>query len=187
MNFYARIEKSVANLKRFDEAYVRSVDACIGELVSAFRSGHKLLVCGNGGSAADAQHICGELVGRFHLNRAPLSAIALTSDSSVLTAWSNDFEYDTVFSRQIEAHGKPGDVALGITTSGNSTNVVRAMEQARKLGMRAIGLTGASGGAIAGHCHIVLSAPATATPEIQELHMVTYHFICAEVERQLFT
>ena len=186
MTFAARIEKVVANLQKFDDAYARAVENATAELVQAFEAGRKLLVFGNGGSAADAQHICGELVGRFQLNRPPVSAIALTCDSSVLTAWSNDFGYQSVFARQVEAHGRAGDVAWGISTSGNSDNVVRGLEQARKMGVRTIGLSGAGGGAMNVFCDVLLAAPASSTPEVQELHLVTYHFICDQVERRLF-
>ena len=186
MSFASRIEQAIANLQKFDDAYARAVESATAELVKAFDAGGKLLVFGNGGSAADAQHICGELVGRFQINRPPVSAIALTCDSSVLTAWSNDFDYQSVFARQVEAHGRAGDVAWGISTSGNSANVVRGLEQARKMGVRTIGLSGAGGGAMATLCDVLLASPASSTPEVQELHLVTYHFICAEVERRLF-
>jgi D-sedoheptulose 7-phosphate isomerase len=159
----------------------------VNELFQAFSTGKKLLVFGNGGSAADAQHICGELVGRFAFLRKPLPAIALTVDTSFLTAWVNDFEFESVFARQIEAHGKAGDVAWGISTSGNSKNVVIAMQRAQSLGLRTIGLTGKGGGEVAAFADVLLAVPLTVTPEIQEVHMLTYHYICAEIERMLFT
>ncbi|MGI9074358.1 MAG: D-sedoheptulose-7-phosphate isomerase [Bryobacteraceae bacterium] len=156
------------------------------ELISAaFENGHKLLVFGNGGSAADAQHICGELVGRFLLERPGLPAIALTANSAVLTAWANDYNYETIFSRQIEALGTPGDVAWGISTSGNSKNVVQGLLTARSAGLRTMGMTGAQGGRVAFLSDVPLCAPATLTPRIQEVHLVTYHAICAAVEEQL--
>ena len=175
------------NLKVVEASdYAAHVEAAIALLTDLFTRQRKLLVFGNGGSAADAQHICGELVGRFLLNRAPLSAIALTSDSSVLTSWSNDFEFDTVFSRQVEAHGRAGDVAWGISTSGNSKNVVHALQAAKAKHMPTIGMTGEGGGAMAPHCDVLLAVPLRATPDIQEIHLISYHYICEQVESALF-
>ncbi len=144
------------------------------------------MVCGNGGSAADAMHICAELVGRFYKERRALPAIALNSDSAILTALSNDYAYDTVFSRQVEALGKPGDVVWGISTSGNSKNVVGALKKGRELGASTIAFTGQGGGAIAQHADVLLAVPLSVTPRIQEVHTVTYHIICEAVEAELF-
>jgi D-sedoheptulose 7-phosphate isomerase len=155
-------------------------------LTEAFLGGKKLLVYGNGGSASDAEHICGELVGRFLKERRGLPAIALSSNQSVLTAWGNDYSFDSVFERQVQALGQPGDVAWGISTSGNSANVVRAHRMAKELGMRTIGLTGLGGGELGPWCDVLLAAPVRETPRIQEVHLVTYHAICAEVEERLF-
>lgn len=145
-----------------------------------------LLAFGNGGSSADAQHLCAELVGRFVRERRALPAIALTTNQALLTAWSNDYQFDDVFARQIEAFGRPGDVAFGISTSGNSPNVVNALKRARSLGLRTIGLTGAGGGAVAPHCDVLMAVPLTETPRIQEVHLVTYHALCAALEDRLF-
>jgi D-sedoheptulose 7-phosphate isomerase len=150
--------------------------------VERFAAGNKLLVCGNGGSAADAMHICAELVGRFFKERAALPAIALASDPAVLTAWSNDYSYDSAFSRQVEALASAGDVVWGISTSGNSKNVVAALKAARERKAATIALTGAGGGALAQYADVLLAVPLSMTPRIQEVHAVTYHIICEAVE-----
>jgi len=155
-------------------------------LAQAFESGRKLLVFGNGGSSADAHHICAELVGRFARERRGLPAMALSSDPSILTSLGNDYGFAAIFERQVEAHGVPGDVAWGISTSGNSPNVVRALKAARNLGMKTIGLTGAGGGEMAGFSDILLAVPSLETPRIQEIHLLTYHAICEAVEARLF-
>ena len=168
-----------------DSAYVDRVAAAIDLLDEAFRSGHKLLVFGNGGSAADAQHLVAELVGRFASDRRALPAIALTTNQAVLTAWSNDYSFEDVFARQVEALGSPGDVALGISTSGRSANVINAMRRGRELGLRTIGLTGERVGPIADVADILLAVPLDQTARIQEVHLVTYHAICAALEQRL--
>ncbi len=185
--FSAKLERVARNLKIVEAGgYSARVESAVALLTELFTRRGKLLVFGNGGSAADAQHISGEFVGRFLLNRAPLSAMALTSDSSVLTAWSNDFEFETIFSRQVEAHGRTGDVAWGISTSGNSKNVVRGLQTAKSLGMKTIGMTGEGGGAMAAHCDVLMAVPIKPTPDVQEVHLMTYHYICEQVERALF-
>jgi D-sedoheptulose 7-phosphate isomerase len=161
----------------------RAVDLIVGRL----SAGNKLLVCGNGGSAADAMHICAELVGRFFKERPALPAIALNTDPAVLTAWSNDYTYQSVFSRQVEALAKPGDVVWGISTSGNSENVVAALRTARQRGASTIALTGQGGGAMAEYADVLLAVPLSVTPRIQEVHAVTYHIICEAVEAELST
>jgi D-sedoheptulose 7-phosphate isomerase len=168
-----------------DSAYVDGVAAAIDLLDDTFRSAHKLLVFGNGGSAADAQHLVAELVCRFATERRALPAIALTTNEAVLTAWSNDYSFEDVFARQVEALGSPGDVALGISTSGRSPNVVSAMRRARELGLRTIGLTGEGGGPIADVADLLLAVPLGHTARIQEVHLVTYHAICAALERRI--
>jgi D-sedoheptulose 7-phosphate isomerase len=165
--------------------YAEAVDQAIGLLEHALRAQGKLLVFGNGGSAADAQHLCAELVGRFSMERGPLAAIALTTNQALLTAWSNDYRFDDVFARQIEALGRPGDVALAISTSGNSPNVLRGLERARARGLKTIGLGGQGGGSMGPLCDVLLSPPVSETPRIQQVHLVTYHAICAELERRL--
>lgn len=178
---------TAANLIAICEGrYLSQVTAAIDILVESFHSGRKLLVYGNGGSAADAQHICAELVGRFVRERRGLPAVALTTNQSLLTAWANDYDFDSVFERQIQALGQPGDVAWGISTSGNSPNVVRAQQAARERGLRTIGLTGLGGGELSAFCDVLMAVPVTETPRIQEVHLVTYHAICAAVEERLF-
>lgn len=145
-----------------------------------------LLICGNGGSAADACHIAGELVGRFLLERPAMNVLALPANQSVLTAWSNDYDYSTVFARQVEAHGGPGAVVWGISTSGNSHNVVAAFERAHQLDMKTIAMTGQGGGRLAALSDILLAVPSRSTPRIQEMHMLIYHYICGEVEANLY-
>ena len=155
-------------------------------LVEAFNNGNKLLAMGNGGSAADAQHFVAEMVGRFKLERAALPAIALSTDTSILTAIGNDYGFDAVFSRQVEAHAVAGDVALGISTSGNSPNVLKALQLARDRGCRTIGLLGKDGGSIKLACDLALVIPSSDTPRIQEGHITIIHIVCDLVERALF-
>ena len=164
--------------RQFGAAMERAVSATS----DALRAGKPLLVCGNGGSAADAQHIVGEMVGRFLKERRALKAVCLSSNPAVLTAWSNDYSYETVFSRQVEAYGERGGVLLGLSTSGKSANVVRALEVARGLGMTTIGLTGQGGGKMAPLCDHLFDVPSKATPAIQQVHLCLYHYFCAAVE-----
>jgi D-sedoheptulose 7-phosphate isomerase len=161
-----------------ESSFPGSIEAAAAAIGDALEKGAKLLVFGNGGSAADAQHLCGELMVRFQQDRRPLPAIALVSDAAVLTACANDYEYAAVFARQIEALGKPGDVALAISTSGESPNVIRALEAARSKGVQTILLTGASTCSASRCADLVLAAPAAATARIQELHLAAYHLIC---------
>ena len=154
-----------------------------------FADGGKLLIFGNGGSAADAQHLAAEFVNRFLINRRPLPALALTTDSSVLTAIGNDFSFDQVLVKQVQALGRPEDLALGISTSGTSANVVKAMQAAREIGMRTAALTGGTvrpGGDLAALCDLVLNVPADSTPHIQETHLWIEHVLCEIVEKQMF-
>jgi D-sedoheptulose 7-phosphate isomerase len=161
--------------------------AAAAETVSAaLGRGNKLLLCGNGGSAADAQHWAGELVSRFHYDRPGLPAIALTTDSSILTGIGNDYGYERVFARQVEALGIPGDVLFALSTSGRSPNVLAALQAARDRGMVTVGFTGEGGGGMPALCDILLSVPAASTPRIQEGHEVLGHAICALVEATLF-
>jgi len=153
----------------------------------ALRLGKALLVCGNGGSAADAMHITGELVGRFLLERKALKAICLSSNPAVLTAWANDYSYDTVFSRQVEAYGEAGGAILGLSTSGNSRNVVKAFEEARLRGMTTIALTGEGGGVLAPLSDYLFAVPSRSTPLIQQAHICLYHYLCQGIEKDLAT
>jgi D-sedoheptulose 7-phosphate isomerase len=154
-------------------------------LTGALRGGGKVLFCGNGGSAADAQHLAAELMGRFLRDRAPLAAVALTVDTSALTAIGNDYAFDEVFARQLRGLGRPGDALVAISTSGNSANVLKALAVAREAGIVTVGLTGASGGRMAGLCDLCIRVPATRTDRIQEMHIAVGHLICGLVEDAL--
>jgi D-sedoheptulose 7-phosphate isomerase len=162
-----------------------AMEAAVATTCAALAAGKGLLVCGNGGSAADAQHITGELVGRFLRERRGLKAICLSSNAAVLTAWANDYSYETVFARQVEAFGEAGGVLLGLSTSGNSPNVLRAFEAARAVGMTTIALTGEGGGKLAALADILLPAPSRFTPLIQQAHLCLYHYFCEQVELRL--
>jgi len=160
---------------------------CAAELlVDAFRNGNKLLVMGNGGSAADAQHLAAEIVGRFRLERRGLPAIALSTDTSILTAVGNDYGFDAVFRRQVEALARQGDVVIGISTSGSSPNVLSALCLAREMGCRTVGLLGKDGGSIRDLVDIELTVPGHDTPRIQEGHITVIHILCELVEQALF-
>ncbi|HVA16025.1 MAG TPA: SIS domain-containing protein, partial [Stellaceae bacterium] len=152
---------------------------------TALAANKPLLVCGNGGSATDSMHIAGELVGRFLKERRALNVIALAADPAFITAWSNDVGYDDIFARQVEAYGAPGGVLLGISTSGNSKNVIAAITMAAGKGMRTIGMTGHAGGSLGPLVDILLDVPSRSTPLIQQAHICLYHFICAEVEERI--
>ena len=173
------------------EAVARETRAALGApfaalceaSVAALEAGNKLMLFGNGGSAADAQHLAAELVVRFQVNRAPLSAIALTTDTSTLTAGANDFGYDTVFECQVRALGRTGDVAIGLSTSGNSANVIRALEAAREIGMTAAAFSGGDGGKLAGLADPLLIVPSASTARIQEMHITIGHMLCDVLER----
>ena len=182
------VRETVAALSRaMSDAYLEQVSEVASTLVSAIRSGGKLLIMGNGGSAANAQHIAAELIGRYKVERKALPAIALTTDSSILTAWSNDYSYETVFSRQVEGLARQGDIVLGISTSGNSTNVVRAFETARAMGVTTIGLLGRDGGQLAALSDHAMIVALQATDQIQTAPLLTYHSLCAELDRAFET
>jgi len=151
----------------------------------ALRNGGKVIFCGNGGSAADAQHLAAELMGRFQFDRAPMAALALTVDTSALTAIGNDYGFDHVFARQLRGIGRPGDVLVGLSTSGNSANVVKAFEAARQMGITTIGLTGESGGRMSALSDILIAVPHRQTCHIQEAHITLGHLICSLVETTL--
>ncbi len=155
-------------------------------LVRAFKDNHHVYLIGNGGSAADAQHLAGELIGRFKLNRRPLPAIALTTDTSVITALANDFGYETCFARQVEALAIQGEVLLAFSTSGNSKGILNAVHVAKKIGTTTIGFTGKDGGLLKDAVDICLTIPSNNTPRIQECHITVGHIICSIVEKELF-
>lgn len=177
---------SAAVQERFFAQGARLVLEAGRRMSQALQEGGKVLVFGNGGSAADAQHLAAELVGRYLYDRPGLPAMALTTDTSALTAIGNDMGYETVFRRQVEAHGRKGDVAIGITTSGRSRNVVDAMRTARERGLVTIALTGGGGGLLKDAVDYLLDAPSTDTPRIQEMHGLVVHLLCQIVEETLF-
>lgn len=169
-----------------DPGLLATIHAIANTIAHVFRSGGKLLVAGNGGSAADAQHIAGEFLSRLNFDRNPLPAIALTTDTSVLTAIGNDYGFDKAFERQIRGLGRPGDVFLAISTSGRSPNVLAALKAARELGVATVGFTGNRAGEMPSLCDLCLAAPSDETPLIQQIHIVAAHAICGLVERDLF-
>jgi D-sedoheptulose 7-phosphate isomerase len=154
-------------------------------LCESLRSGHKILIFGNGGSASQSQHFAAELINKFFKVRSPLPAISLTTDTSVLTSIANDFSFDFVFSKQIEALGEKGDVAIGLSTSGNSPNIIYAFESARKRGINTIAITGNGGGKMADVCDYLLDVPSDVTPRIQEVHLLILHIFAEEIEKNL--
>jgi D-sedoheptulose 7-phosphate isomerase len=180
------LEASIAVLESSIAAFDDDrVERAIGLIVDALRRGLPLLVCGNGGSAADAQHITGELVGRFHQERRAINAICLSANPAAITAWANDHSYDEIFARQIEAHAPNGGALLALSTSGNSANVIRAAETARRQHLAVVSLTGKGGGRLAGLSDVLLDVPSTSTPMIQQVHICLYHHICERIEAAL--
>ncbi|MGH9355778.1 MAG: D-sedoheptulose-7-phosphate isomerase [Terriglobia bacterium] len=180
------------NIERSIEVHSRLLGECLpamaaaaDALVSAYRAGHKALFFGNGGSAADAQHLAAEFVGRYLRERDPLPALALNANTSAVTAIANDYGYENVFARQLEALASPGDVAVAISTSGNSPSVVQAVLCARRMGLFTIALTGASGGKLRGLVDALIAAPSQETPRIQECHILIGHAICDAVEQTI--
>lgn len=168
-----------------DSSLLDRIEMTISYLTDSLENRLPVLVFGNGGSAADALHITGELVGRFYRERKAMNVICLNSNVTVITAWANDYEYETNFARQVEAHGFEGGICWGISTSGNSESVIQAFSQARKMNMKTVGLTGAGGGKLASLTDLLLDVPSSSTPRIQELHMQIYHFICEQVEMRI--
>ena len=181
----SRLEQHLETVKGLQENIV-VISQIAALIIDAYKSGRKVILFGNGGSAADAQHIAAELAGRFYLNRHSLPAIALTVNSSSLTAIGNDYSFDAIFYRQLEGLGHKGDIALGISTSGNSENVVKTLELARKMKLLAVGFTGRSGGKMKRVVDLCLQVPSDNTPRIQEAHITVGHIICEIVERELF-
>lgn len=178
----AQIKLDVLNEKEL----LCTFEKIIGVLIKGFKNNNRMLICGNGGSAADAQHIAAELAGRFYKDRRPLPAVALHTNSSYLTAVANDYEYDEIFSRATESLGQKGDILLAISTSGNSRNVVRALEKAKSLGMITVGFTGKDGGTMAEHCDYLIKVPSGDVPRIQESHITLGHILCEALESALF-
>ncbi len=176
---------SIALKQRFFDENARVLLEVGQRITECLRSGGKVLTFGNGGSAADAQHFAGELVGRFLRERPGLPALALTTDPSVITAIGNDMGFDAIFRRQLEAHGRPGDVAVGISTSGRSPNVVEALRVARNRGLLTVGLSGGGGGRLGGLVHYLIDVPSHETPRIQEVHGMVIHILCQLVEEAM--
>jgi D-sedoheptulose 7-phosphate isomerase len=170
---------AAADTSEFSATLIKIADA----LTAALRAGGKVMLCGNGGSAADAQHIATELMGRYESEREPVAALALTTDTSALTAISNDYGFEHVFARQVRGLGRKGDVLIGLSTSGKSPNVLAALDAAREMGIVTIGFTGKKGGDLSSCCDIVLNAPSDRTPVIQQIHMTAAHIVCGLVER----
>lgn len=182
------ILESVQVKKRLleDSNLIQIIDKVNEVCIHAFQKDRKLLFCGNGGSAADAQHLATEFTGRFYLNRAPLYADALHTDSSFITAFTNDYSFDDVFARQVQAKGRAGDVLIAISTSGNSKNIIKAVEQAKSQGVITIGMTGETGGVMATLVDHLINVPSHITPRIQESHIMIGHIICEAVEAAIF-
>ncbi len=180
----AEIYESHARVLEATRAMMDRVQEATDLVVESLRAGGTFLIAGNGGSAADAQHIAGEFVGRFLKERKALPCIALNTNSTIITAIGNDYSYDRVFSRQVEAFGKSGDVLLAITTSGNSGNIIEAARVAKSMGIKVVGLTGQGGGKLAPECDLLLDVPSTETPRVQEMHIMLAHILCelAEIE-----
>ncbi len=181
----AFLARSIAAMQEFaaDAAALETIDAIAAAIAAAMRAGGKLLIAGNGGSAGDAQHMAGEFLVRLVADRDPLPAIALTTDSSVLTAAGNDYGFDHVFARQVAGLGRRGDAFLAISTSGNSPNILAALAAARAAGLATLGLTGADGGRMAASCDVLLRVPSAVTAIIQQVHITVAHIVCAKVEQ----
>ncbi|WP_243330195.1 D-sedoheptulose 7-phosphate isomerase [Mesoterricola sediminis] len=177
-----RVKEALAGDTAFGEAFEAAASLCIKTLTS----GGKVLIAGNGGSAADAQHFAGELVSRFYFDRPGLAAVALTVDTSILTAIGNDYGFEKTFSRQVQALGATGDLFIGISTSGRSPNILAGLQEARARGLATIGLTGRTGGTMGEHCDLCLKVPSDSTPRIQEGHSLIVHALCATIESRIF-
>lgn len=180
------IERSIRTKKELQKTRVEVIAQVAGLIVDAYRQGNKVVWFGNGGSAADAQHLACELVSRFYLERKALASIALTTNTSELTAIANDYNFDWIFSRQVEALVNHGDVVIGISTSGNSPNVIEGIKKAKQLGAVTVAFTGATGGKLKGNVDFLLDVPSEITPYIQESHIMIGHVICYLVEKELF-
>mgnify|MGYP003965514729 FL=1 len=184
----SRIKSSVENHTRVlnDSNLQINIERIVTNSIKAFKNDKKMLFCGNGGSACDAQHIASELSGRFYKDRPPLYAEALHVNSSYMTAVANDYGYEETYARMVEASGRKGDVLVGISTSGNSPNVVKAMQNAKEIGMVTVGFTGSKGGKMKEICDIMIQVPSDDTPRIQEVHILVGHIICQLIEEEMF-
>jgi D-sedoheptulose 7-phosphate isomerase len=188
MKYYisSQIAESKIVLSSMDDALLSVVESAARVCIACLQSGCKILLAGNGGSAAQSQHMAGEFMGRFAFDRPGLPAIALTTDTSVLTAIGNDYGYESLFSRQVKTHGNKGDVFIGYSTSGKSPNILMAFEEARACGLVCIGFTGNSGGPMMELCDFLLEVPSSETPRIQEGHLLLGHILCGLVEKTIF-
>jgi D-sedoheptulose 7-phosphate isomerase len=181
----SNIERSIEVHSKLAGACLPALTAAANALISAYRSGHKALFFGNGGSSTDAQHLAAEFLGQYLRERSPMPAVALADNTAAVTAIANDYGYENVFSRQLQALAVPGDVAVGISTSGNSKNVIEALRSARKLGLYTIGMTGASGGQMRDLVDTLIAVPSDETPRIQECHILVGHALCDVVEHAM--
>ncbi len=189
MKIAEAINESISTKKRIleDDELMRTIGQAASACTEAFCNGNKVFFCGNGGSAADAQHLAAEFSGRFYFDRAPLPSEALHVNTSFLTAVANDYSFDEVYARNIKGSGREGDVLVAISTSGNSKNIIRAVETANDIGIVTIGMTGQSGGAMKNLCDYLINVPSSDTPRIQESHIMIGHIICEIVETSIFS
>ena len=186
MSFRTQLSQQMELLRQLQsESFAKTLEQAIEMMTASLQQRMPLLICGNGGSAADALHISGELVGRFLWERRALNVICLNANVSVLTAWANDYDYDSLFARQVEAHGQAGGVCWSISTSGNSPNVVQALQKAQEMQMKTLALTGQGGGKLAEVADLLIEVPSKSTPRIQELHLPIYHYLCEQIELRL--
>jgi len=183
---YLNLSRAVVDATLQDGKFIDTMLAMTDAIAESMMARGKLLTCGNGGSAGDAQHIAGEFISRLNYDRAPLAAVALTTDSSVLTAVGNDYGYEHVFERQVRGLGQPGDVLLAISTSGKSSSILAAMRAAREKGMKVLAFTGKTGGHMPALADLTLHAPSDSTPLIQQVHIMAAHIVCGLVEQRLF-
>lgn len=183
-----QIMESIAPKKAIleNDVYLNEIENISNILIKAFKKGNKVMICGNGGSAADAQHIVGEFVSKFRIDRASLPAIALNTNTSIMTSIGNDYEYNFMFERQVEGLGKDGDVLIGISTSGNSKNITRAFTKAKSMGITTVGFLGRNGGENKEYADVAIIVPSNDTPRIQESHIMIGHIVCDIVEKTLF-
>ena len=174
------------NFLNLSKNSVNDIENSADLIIDSIKNGNKIMFCGNGGSAADSQHLAAELIGRYRKNRSPLPGIALSTDTSVITAIGNDFSFEEIFVRQVEAIGKPGDVLYAISTSGNSSNILRGVKKANSMKVKTIGITGETGGELSNICDITIKVPATRPDRIQEMHIAIGQIICEIVEKKFF-
>lgn len=185
MTIKKALEESSETMRKTSDLS-KEIEDFIDIIVNCYKSKNKVLICGNGGSAAQAQHIAAEFVGRYKKERKGMPFIALTTDTSIVTAWSNDYSFDTLFQREVEALGTENDVLVGLSTSGNSENVIKAIKKAKQMGMKTVALLGKDGGKTKGLADVEIIIPSDNTPRIQEAHIAVLHIMCEQVEERLF-